>query len=100
MNLLLMNGQKKYYLHNEVMVFLNLIETLARMRDIRVFLLANAGNVITNPYFLYFDLTLPYNNDIKTFKDGLILVQYMNNKEYRQAKQNTRFRKISKKYNL
>ena len=91
-----MSGQKKYYLHNEVMVFLNLIETLARMRDIRVFLLANAGNVITNPYFLYFDLTLPFNNDIKTFKDGLILVQYMNNEEYRQAKQNTRFGKLVK----
>lgn len=84
-------GQKKYYLHNEVETFLNLIETLARMRDVRIFLLGNAGNVVTNPYFMYFDLSLPYNNDIKTFKNGLILLQYMNNPEYRKAKSQTKF---------
>lgn len=88
------SGQKKYYLHNEVDVFLNLIETIARMRDVRVFLLGNAGNIITNPYFLYFDLQIPYNTDIKTYKDGLILLQYMKNEEYRQAKANTRFGKL------
>lgn len=87
-------GQKKYYLHNEVEVFLNLIETIARMRNIRVLLLGNAGNLITNPYFLYFDLNIPYNTDIKTYKDGLILVQYMENKAYREAKANTRFGKL------
>lgn len=53
-------GQKKYYLQNEVEVFLNLIETIARMRDVRIFMLGNAGNILTNPYFLYFDLSLPY----------------------------------------
>lgn len=93
-------GQKKYYLHNEVETFLNLIETLARMRNVRVFLLGNAGNVVTNPYFLYFDLTLPYNNDIKTFKEGLILLQYMNNEEYRKAKSETRFGKLIKGTNF
>lgn len=87
-------GQKKYYLHNEVEVFLNLIETIARMRDIRVLLLGNAGNLITNPYFLYFDLNIPYNTDIKTYRDGLILVQYMDNKAYREAKSNTRFGRL------
>lgn len=89
-------GQKKYYLHNEVETFLNLIETIARMRDVRIFLLGNAGNVVTNPYFLYFDLSLPYNNDIKTFKDGLILLQYMDNQEYRKQKENTKFGKLVK----
>ena len=88
------NGQKKYYLNNEVETFLNLIETISRMRNVRVFLLGNAGNVITNPYFLYFDLNIPYNTDIKTFKDGLILVQYMFNEEYRKAKSETRFGKL------
>lgn len=91
-------GQKKYYLHNEVFVFLNLIETIARMRDIRVFLLGNPANIFTNPYFIYFNLTLPYNNDIKTFKDGLILLQYMKNEEYRNAKLNTRFGKLISRY--
>ena len=87
-------GQKKYYLHNEVFVFLNLIETIARMRNVRVFLLGNPANVYTNPYFLYFNLSLPYNSDIKLFKDNLILLQYMKNEEYREAKKKTRFGKL------
>ena len=87
-------GQKKFYLNNEVLIFLNLIETIARMRDIKVFMLANPANIYTNPYFLYFDLSLPFNNDIKTFKDGLILLQYMKNEEYRKAKKETKFGKL------
>lgn len=87
-------GQKKYYLKNEVFVFLNLMETIGRLRnDVRYFLLGNAVS-ISNPYFLYFDLSLPYNTDIKTFKDGLILLQYMKNEEYRQAKKESRFGKL------
>ena len=87
-------GQKKFYLQNEVLIFLNLIETIARMRDIKVFMLANPANIYTNPYFLYFDLSLPFNNDIKLFKDNLILLQYMKNEEYRQAKKETKFGKL------
>lgn len=87
-------GQKKYYLQNEVETFLNLIETIARMRKVRIFLLGNAGNILTNPYFLYFDLAVPYNTDIKLYKDGLILVQYMNNEDYRKEKKQTDFGRL------
>lgn len=87
-------GQKKYYLHNEVETFLNLIETIALMRKVKVFLLGNAGNIITNPYFLYFNLQIPYNTDIKLYKNGLILVQYMKNEEYRNKKRTTDFGKL------
>lgn len=97
---LIEEGQKKYYLRNEVVTFLNLIETIARMRDIKVFLLGNPANLYTNPYFVYFNLTLPYNNDIKLFKDNLILLQYMRNTKYREEKKNTKFRKISRRYFL
>ena len=82
-----------HYLKNEVFSFLGLIETIARMRDIKVFLLANAVSEI-NPYFLFFDLSLPYNNDIKLFKDGMILLQYMKNEAYREAKKKTKFGKL------
>lgn len=82
-----------HYLKNEVFSFLGLIETIARMRDIKVFLLANAVTEI-NPYFLFFDLHLPYNNDIKLYKDGTILLQYMKNEAYREAKKQTRFGKL------
>ena len=84
---------QQHYLPNEVENFLGLVETIARMRDVKIFLLANAVSVV-NPYFLFFDINLPYNNDIKTFKDGLILVQYMKNEEYRQAKKDSKFGKL------
>ena len=89
---LIENGQS-HYLKNEVNIFLGLIETIARMRDVKIFCLGNATNDI-NPYFLFFDLSLPYNNDIKLYKDGLILLQYMNNKAYREAKKQTKFGKL------
>ena len=76
-----------------VEIFLGLIETIARMRDVKIFMLGNAVTQF-NPYFMFFNLTLPYNNDIKTFKDGLILVQYMNNEEYRKTKKESKFGKL------
>ena len=81
---------QNHYIKNEVENFLGMVESIARMKDVRIFMLANAVT-ITNPYFIYFDISLPYNTDIKTYKDGLILVQYMYNKEYRTAKAKTKF---------
>lgn len=86
----LIESGQGHYLKNEVNIFLGLIETIARSRDIKVFMLANAVSEI-NPYFLFFDLHLPYNNDIKLFKNGLILLQYMKNEAYREAKKQTKF---------
>lgn len=56
-------------------------------------MLANACNS-SNPYFIYFDLSLPYNNDIKLFKNNTILLQYAKNEEYRQTKKASRFGKL------
>lgn len=82
-----------HYLKNEVNSFLGIIETISRTRDVKVFMLANSVSEV-NPYFLFFDLTRPYNNDIKLFKDGLILLQYMDNEKYRQAKKQTKFGRL------
>lgn len=82
-----------HYLNNEVEQFLDLLETIGRLRNIRIFCLGNAISS-TNPYFLYFDLSLPYNSDVKLFKDGLILVNYIKNQKYRDHKKNTRFGKL------
>lgn len=82
-----------HYLQNEVTQLLDVVETIGRLRDIRVLFLANAIS-ITNPYFNYFDLTLPYKSDIKTFKDGLIVVNYIKNEEYRKVKKESRFGKL------
>ena len=81
---------QNHYIKNEVEAFLGMVESIARTKDVRIFMLANAVT-ITNPYFIYFDISLPYNTDIKTYKDGLILVQYMYNQEYREAKAKTKF---------
>lgn len=79
-----------HYLKNEVENLLDLIETIGRLRDVRVFCLGNALT-ITNPYFIYFNLTLPYNSEFKTFKNGLIVVNYIKNEQYREVKKKSRF---------
>lgn len=79
-----------HYLRNEVTQFLDIIETIARLRDVRVILLGNAIT-ISNPYFDYFKLSLPYNSEFRTFKDGTILVNYIKNPVYREKKKATRF---------
>ena len=84
---------QKHYLKNEVFSFLGLIETIARTRDIRVFMLGNSVTEI-NPYFLFFDISIPYNNDIKLYKDGMILLQYVSGIEFAKAKRGTRFGKL------
>ena len=82
-----------HYLQNEVEQFLDIIETVGRLRDIKVFMLGNAIS-ITNPYFTYFNLSLPYNSDIALFKDGSILVNYIKNENYREVKKASRFGKL------
>ena len=82
-----------HYLQNEVEQMLDLVETIARLRDIKVFFLGNAIS-ITNPYFTYFNLGLPYNSDIKTYKDGLLLVNYIKNMKYREVKHKSKFGKL------
>ncbi len=84
---------RRSYLPNEVNIMLGVIESIARTRKIKVFFLGNSVST-TNPYYLYFNLTTPYNSDIKTFKNGLILVQHMQNKAYREAKKLTDFGKL------
>lgn len=79
-----------HYLPNEVEAFLDFYETVNRMRETRVFFL---GNAITqsNPYFNYFHLTLPFNSNFKTFKNGLIVVNYATSEDYVDAKKATKF---------
>ena len=84
-----------HYLQDEVTAMLELIETIARLREIRVIFLGNAIS-ITNPYFTYFDLTLPYNSEFKIAKrdengQPLILINYIKNERYREVKKHSRF---------
>lgn len=87
--------QNNKYLKNEVTQFLELVETVGRLRNIKVFLLSNFISV-ANPYFLAFDLSLPYGKDVKLFKEGTIAVCYIKNEAYREAKRETDFGKLIK----
>lgn len=80
-----------HYLRDEVSTFLKFYTTVSRNRDVRVLFLANAIT-ITNPYFIYFDLHLPYKTDIICKGDKL--VQLVDDPEYRQKVNETRFGKI------
>lgn len=90
---LLDNSGTYRYLKSEVTMMLDIIETVGRLRDIQVLFLGNAISV-TNPYFAYFNLDLPYNSEFRTFNDGLIVVNYIRNMAYRKAKKESRFGKL------
>lgn len=77
-----------HYLPDEVTNFLELYKTIARMRDVTTFFLSNAITV-TNPYFLYFDISLPYGKTIMARDDKLI--QLVQNEEFIKASAETRF---------
>ncbi len=87
-----------YYLRNEAMVILGIIDSVVRNRnDVRIFILGNAVNDLEySPLFSFFNLSLPYNKDIKLFKDNLILVQYMYNEEFRKERMNTLVGRLAK----
>ena len=92
---LLDNAGTYRYLKNEVTLLLDVIETVFRLRDGKTILLGNALNVHASPYFAYWDLELPNDSrEFRTFKDGAIVVNYIRNLEYREAKKNSRFGKL------
>lgn len=77
------------YLKNEVEVFLDLFETVARLRDnVRAVLLANSITVV-NPYFLYWKIK-PDTSRRFTVK-GQICVEIFADADYVQKKKATRF---------
>jgi len=82
------------YLKSEVTLFLDAVETIARLRDVKVIFLGNNTSFYANPYVAYFDLDLPYNSEFKSFKDGLIIVNYIKNEAYRAVKRNSKFGKL------
>lgn len=85
---------KRYYLPNEGMIIAGLLDSIIRNRNnVKIFFIMNAVQDIEFcPLFSFFGLTLPYNKDIKLFKDNLILVQYMKNMEFRKQRGETLIR--------
>ena len=86
----LIDNNTYHYIPDEPEKMLDFIETVGRLRDIQAFCLGNSISLI-NPYFDYFNISLPYNTDIKTFKSGLILINYIKNEAYRKVKKESKF---------
>ena len=82
------------YMKNEPQMLLDVMETVFRLRDGRVLMLGNYINFFGCPYVAYFELDLPYNSEFRTFKDGAIVVNYIKNQAYRDAKNQSRFGKL------
>ena len=84
------------YLAKEVELFLDLIETVNRLRidrpEVRVFLLANKVSFV-NPYFTYFNIK-PFTGRFKKFHNGLIVVENYQNQEFIKLKKESRFGKL------
>lgn len=82
------------YLPNEVTMFLEFYETVARMREnVRVLFLSNAVSIV-NPYFLYWDIKPKKGKEFT--KVGHMMIQFVQNDEFREAKYKTKFGQIIK----
>jgi len=85
-------GQK--YLKHEVDKFYNMIESIARDRDIRILMLGNSLSLI-NPYTISWELTKPKNGTgITKTKNNDILLEIVDSSEFKEHKSKTRFAKI------
>lgn len=103
------------YLENEPIKFLELYETIARMRpkkdedgnpiltkdgeptfeEPRAFFISNAVSV-TNPYFLFWDVR-PRKGERFTFaKDGTLVIEFVQNDDFKDMKYKTRFGQLIK----
>lgn len=81
-----------HYLPDEVTAFNEFYETVARLRDVRVFFLSNAITMI-NPYFIYYNIAVPF-NDKKISVNNDKLIQIYNNEGFIKLKKQTRFGKL------
>lgn len=80
-----------HYLPKEVTTFLECYSTISRDRDIPVLFLSNAIT-FTNPYFLYFNITLENGQTSKLMGD--ISIEVVQNDEYIDHAKSTRFGKL------
>ena len=89
----LITNRSQHYIPREPTQLLSFSDSIYRERDPHIFCLGNASTQ-TNPYFEFFHLKIPYNSEFATFKDGLILVNYIQNKAYREQRAKTKFGRL------
>lgn len=80
-----------HYLPDEVKTFSEFYLTVSRYRPVIVFLMANSITM-TNPYFIHWNLALPYGSNF--FKRGEFLLQLVDNPEFMEHATSTRVGKM------
>lgn len=88
------------YLKGEVQIFLDLVETINRLRtgkndNLEAFFLANNVSLV-NPYFSFFGLSIDPNSRITKFKDKEIAVELWASEDFIKEKEKTRFFRVIK----
>lgn len=88
-----LEGYGGRYLTNEYNIFLELYETIARMRDVRVVFIANKTSFV-NPYFVEWNVK-PFTERIRKVRygNGLIAIENYNNVQFVDKKKQTAFGK-------
>lgn len=90
---LIATGVGKIYLKNEPVIFLELMETVGRMRDdIRYILIGNALS-FANPYFTYFNIK-PFSKGFYRDKKRGITVELYNNDAFSEVKRATKLGRL------
>ncbi len=82
-----------HYLKNEVEVFLGFYMSIDRYRGVIVFFLGNNFTMF-NPHTIYWKLDLPYNSNIVKRKNGMVLLEMVNDSDFIAEKMNTPFGKL------
>ena len=90
----LISSPHYHYLKDEISQLFDFYSTVARNRDVRLFLIANSISEI-NPYHSFFNIKI--DNDRRFYKIGKdIILERTSTENYRQAMSMTRFGKIIK----
>lgn len=80
------------YLKNEVELFLEMCNTILRLRSGRVLLLSNAVSVV-NPYFLYLNIQPKSEKGFTVYDD--IIIERIENEAYKEAARSTALGRIT-----
>lgn len=85
---LIARGSSYRYLRNEVTQFLELLESIFRLRNGRVLILSNAITV-ANPYFEFWNIVPKADKQFEFYHDGDICLEQVQNEEFKQEKLKT-----------
>lgn len=95
------------YLKDEVVKFLEFYETVSRMRIVsdeegkekfeepRVCFISNAVSIV-NPYFIYWDIRPKQDRRFTSFKNGLLVIEFVQNEDFIEMKYKTKFGQLIK----